>query len=126
MTVSSATVLHLSGHLESIAVGEVRVRRRDRQDDSVGVVDVLHAHAANLILYIGRLIARRHLPERHAPPPPNATPAHNQQRAQARDAQTEVLTAAPVRSGVLSLTESGDGYLTTPTDRSVLVNKDPQ
>lgn len=69
MTLGFVTVLYLSGHLESIAVGKVRVRRGDGQDDSVGVVDVLHAHTADLILYIGGLIARCHLPGKKPHPP---------------------------------------------------------
>lgn len=62
MWVPSTT--HLSGHLERIAVREVCVRRSHGQDNGIRIVDVLHAHAADLLLDVGRLISSRHLPNR--------------------------------------------------------------
>lgn len=51
----------LSRHLEGIAVGEVRIGGCHRQDDGVGIGDILHAHRADLVLDVRRLIPSSHL-----------------------------------------------------------------
>lgn len=56
---------HLSGHLERIAVSKVRVCGRDGKDDGVRVVDVHHAHSADLLLYVCRLIPCGDLADAH-------------------------------------------------------------
>lgn len=61
MLSGSSTESYLPRHLQGVTVGEVRVCRRDGQNDGVGVFDVLHAHAADVILDVGRLISRCHL-----------------------------------------------------------------
>lgn len=47
----------LFGELERVAVGQIRVTRRHCEDDGVGVRDEAHAHAADLLLNIQRLVA---------------------------------------------------------------------
>lgn len=56
--------VHLPCHLEGVAVGKVSVGRRYRQNDGVGVLDVLHAHASDLIFNVRRLVSGRNLSDK--------------------------------------------------------------
>mmetsp|Transcript_16802 Transcript_16802/g.51623 ORF Transcript_16802/g.51623 Transcript_16802/m.51623 type:complete len:642 (-) Transcript_16802:357-2282(-) len=58
---AGALGIHLARHLERVGVGEVRVPGGNREDDGVGVLDVLHAHVVDLELNVRRLVAHRHL-----------------------------------------------------------------
>lgn len=56
--------VHLSCHLEGVAVGKVSVGRRYRQNDGVGVLDVLHAHASDLIFDVRWLVTGGNLSDK--------------------------------------------------------------
>ncbi|GIX63589.1 pentatricopeptide repeat-containing At4g19890 isoform X1, putative [Babesia caballi] len=53
--------VHLSRHLEAVRGRDVRVRRRQRQDDARRLPNVLHDHVAYLLLNVVRLVVDRNL-----------------------------------------------------------------
>lgn len=56
--------VHLPRHLEGVAVGQVGVRRRYGEDNGVRVLDVLQAHASDLLFDVRRLVSGGHLRRR--------------------------------------------------------------